>query len=537
VTIAALFALWLGFAGAAPQAQSRGGQVDFGRYHALIIGANDYRKMPKLKSAVNDASAVAETLRRDYGFQIELLLNPQREEILLALDRLRRDLKPNDNLLIYFAGHGMLDRDADQGFWLPVEADPDVQVNWIPVQTVVGGLRAMQAKHIMVVSDSCFSGMLVRGTGAGVRRGGDRSVELKRLAEKRARTVMTSGGLEPVLDAGGQGHSVFTRAFLDVLREADDVIEGQALFSEVRRKVIVNAQQTPEYADIRQAGHDGGDFLFVPLNRARPATSTVGAPQADYEMAFWDAIKNSSNPADYRAYLESFPQGRFAPLARVRSAAGSSATPSPDVEPPLPMPRPQRPRDMTTAAVSPTPNVAASAPASAAPKAAPPAAKPTAAPLPTTAPAPAVARPAPQPVATPPNPPQAAAPAPAPIATAPAPPPAQVAALPPAVAPAAPPPSPIAGEIADANGFKARWGEVRESIRRQYDQRYRMNDMATRAEEMLGYDRLNVQPDRIELRLRYMALQEMGPYPMTRQMTATVVIRNAAPFEIIDFQR
>jgi hypothetical protein len=75
--------------------------------------------------------------------------------------------------------------------------------------------------------------------------------------------VLSSGGVEPVLDGGGGGHSVFTKAFLSVLRENQDVLEGSALFSLVRRKVVLNAHQTPEYADIRFAGHDGGDFLFI----------------------------------------------------------------------------------------------------------------------------------------------------------------------------------------------------------------------------------------------------------------------------------
>ncbi|MCW5752449.1 MAG: caspase family protein [Alphaproteobacteria bacterium] len=334
--------------------------TEFGRYHALVIGVNDYQRMPKLKSAVNDASAVADTLRRDFGFATELLLNPRRADILLALDRYRRELTPDDNLLVYFAGHGVLDHDSDQGFWLPVEADREVQVDWIPLQSVIGTMRAMLAKHVMVVSDSCFSGMLARSAGPGLPQGGDRALHLKRLSEKRVRTAMTSGGLEPVLDAGGQGHSVFTRAFLEALRVADDVTEGQSLFAEVRRRVILASNQTPEYADVRLAGHEGGDFLFVPLHRRLPAAAPAmvpAPPQAAstdrdfaYELAFWESIRNSSNPADYRAYLEAFPQGRFAPLARVRAGQAVSAVPSPGPAAP-----PARPPETGRTALAPPP--------------------------------------------------------------------------------------------------------------------------------------------------------------------------------------
>ena len=77
---------------------------------------------------------------------------------------------------------------------------------------------------------------------------------------------MTSGGLEPVLDGGGGGHSVFANAFLQVLRENPVVLLGQQVFSQLRTRVVVNADQTPEFSDVRKAGHDGGDFIFVRKN-------------------------------------------------------------------------------------------------------------------------------------------------------------------------------------------------------------------------------------------------------------------------------
>lgn len=77
------------------------------------------------------------------------------------------------------------------------------------------------------------------------------------------RVALTSDGLEPVLDDGIQGRSVFTNAFLDVLEKNNSIIEGTRLFNELRRPVILNAPQTPEYSDILYAGHQGGDFLFV----------------------------------------------------------------------------------------------------------------------------------------------------------------------------------------------------------------------------------------------------------------------------------
>jgi uncharacterized caspase-like protein len=237
--------------------------IDFGRYRALVIGNGTYREMPKLNTAVADARAVAATLERDYGFQVELLEDATGYEIKSSISRLRRSLTENDNLLVYYAGHGVLDREAEAGFWLPVDAERDSDANWIANDYLTRNLRAMSAKHVMVVADSCYSGTLVRAAPAAVRSGRERTAWLARMAGKKSRTALVSGGLEPVTDSGGGGHSVFAKAFLDALAENDGMIDGQALFTRIQRPVILNSDQTPDYADIRRAGHDGGDFLFA----------------------------------------------------------------------------------------------------------------------------------------------------------------------------------------------------------------------------------------------------------------------------------
>jgi hypothetical protein len=237
--------------------------LDLGRYRAIVIGNNDYRHVPKLRMAVSDAVAVSETLERLYGFEVELLLDVTRYDILKSLSKARAELTERDNLLVYYAGHGVVDEETGRGYWLPVDAEPDTLANWIANTTLSDMIKAIQAKHVMVVADSCYSGALVRAAPITLKTGGDRARFLSRMAAKRSRTALVSGGLEPVSDAGGGKHSVFAKAFLDALYENDAVLDGQGLFATVRRQVITNADQTPEYSDIRGAGHDGGDFLFV----------------------------------------------------------------------------------------------------------------------------------------------------------------------------------------------------------------------------------------------------------------------------------
>ena len=297
-------------------------EINFGRYHALVIGINDYQHLPRLKTAVNDATAVADLLRQKYGFEVTLLLNPTRDRMVRTLDELRRRLTELDNLLIYYAGHGVLDRETETGFWLPVDAEEDTEANWIDLPSVTRRAKAISAKHVMVVADSCYSGTLVRAAPSGIKSGAERLAELTRLAEKRSRTALVSGGLEPVADSGGYGHSMFARAFLTALRENTEVLEGQQLFSAIRGPVVLNADQTPEYSDMRLAGHDGGDFLFVPVNvslsfGADEAAATVEDQRA-IELALWDSVKKSTNAAVVKTYVENYPEGTFAALAKAR---------------------------------------------------------------------------------------------------------------------------------------------------------------------------------------------------------------------------
>lgn len=238
------------------------GTIDFGRYEALVIGNNAYAHLRPLKTAINDAIAVGKVLEEMYGFTVTLLTDASREQIIASLDDLRARLTEQDNLLIYYAGHGVLDTGEERGYWLPVEARGDSRIYWIPTTTITDALKAMLAKHVLVVADSCYSGTLVRGIDVVEPRPAPETY-LARLAQKRSRTVLTSGGLEPVLDGGGGDHSVFAQTFLAILQDNKGTMDGQQLFSAIRRPVVLNSLQTPEYSDIRQAGHEGGDFLFV----------------------------------------------------------------------------------------------------------------------------------------------------------------------------------------------------------------------------------------------------------------------------------
>jgi len=229
------------------KAGSTSERLNFGKYLALVIGNNEYNHLSKLKTAVNDAKSISTLLGSSYGFETMLILNGTRRQILSALDYFRNNLTQNDNFLIYYAGHGYYDKAADRGYWLPVDATKETSADWISNADITDKLKAIRAKHVIIIADSCYSGTLIRG----IKIVDKRSDYFNRISQKRSRTVLTSGGFEPVSDSGGGNHSVFAKALLGALHDNISIMDGTELFSRIRRPVILDAPQTPQYSDIR----------------------------------------------------------------------------------------------------------------------------------------------------------------------------------------------------------------------------------------------------------------------------------------------
>ena len=233
--------------------------VKFGNYHALVIGSNNYKHLPKLTTAETDAQSVAKTLKNKYAFKVKTLINPKRQDILDQFDDYREQLTGNDNLLIYYAGHGYLDEQTNRGYWMPVDARPNRRSAWLANAAITATLKGLKANHVMVVSDSCYSGTLTRGLVIKKKT----PDYVREVVSKKARVVITSGGLEPVEDKSGGKNSPFASVFLDVLNSNEGVLDGTQMFNKMRRPVMLKTEQTPAYSDVRRAGHEGGDFLFV----------------------------------------------------------------------------------------------------------------------------------------------------------------------------------------------------------------------------------------------------------------------------------
>ncbi len=246
--------------------------VNFGRYYALVIGNQDYQYYQDLETPENDAREIAAILSNRYGFTTKLLLNANRYEMLSALNEFRETLTENDNLLIYYAGHGELEEANERGYWLPVDSEPGNTANWLSNVSISDLLNTFPAKHVMVIADSCYAGTLSTASVARQSAFVNQDVQkewLEVMNSVKARTVMTSGGVRPVLDQGGEGHSVFAKAFIDVLGGNEDLIDGNRLFLSVlgdvrERSKELGVEQIPDYGAIKYAGHEAGEFFLVP---------------------------------------------------------------------------------------------------------------------------------------------------------------------------------------------------------------------------------------------------------------------------------
>ncbi len=231
------------------------------RQHALVIANGSYRALPELRTARADGRELARVLEQEYGFTVRLLEDASFLETMVALSEVGRSLGAQDDLLVYYAGHGRIDEASGRGFWLPTDADPDDRSTWLPNDALAKQLGTLAAGHVLVVSDSCYAGTLA-AAGLEARSAGT--------AGGRSRTVLASGGLQPVLDEGGGGeHSIFARALLTVLKLAREATSAASVASSVAARVGWKAAQlgiaqSPIYAPIRHAGHEAGDFLFVP---------------------------------------------------------------------------------------------------------------------------------------------------------------------------------------------------------------------------------------------------------------------------------
>ena len=232
-------------------------------YHALLIGIDDYKfngeDLVDLSRPIQDAEALKDLLITLYNFSEEnvtLMRNPNRAELIDQLERLAREVGEKDNLLVFYAGHGILDKELDVGYWLPADAQTSRKTNWISNSTIRNYIAGVQTQHTLLISDACFSGSIF--TNRAVSTSIDH-LGFNRLYKIPSRKAMTSGTLNSVPD-----ESRFMKYLLKQLEENEDkYLPAKRLFYAIEPAVINNTQNIPQFGTIQNAGDEGGDFIFI----------------------------------------------------------------------------------------------------------------------------------------------------------------------------------------------------------------------------------------------------------------------------------
>jgi hypothetical protein len=230
-----------------------------GKFYALIIGIDNYADptIPSLDKPVRDAEKFYNVITTRYIFNnenVKILRNATMSQIVDALDYFAKKVQPEDNFLIFYAGHGVYDKDADIGFWLPSDAKRDSKLAWFRNSTLRDYLREITSKHTLLISDACFAGSIFK-----TRGGFADATAINKLYELPSRKAMTSGTLTEVPD-----ESAFIKYLLDrLLTNNDKFLSSEQLYSNFRIAVINNTGVVPQFGVIQEVGDEGGDFIFI----------------------------------------------------------------------------------------------------------------------------------------------------------------------------------------------------------------------------------------------------------------------------------
>ncbi|HEX9389872.1 MAG TPA: caspase family protein [Usitatibacteraceae bacterium] len=333
---------------------------------ALVIGNDAYPTEP-LKNASNDARAVAKALS-DLGFKVVVKTNADINTMRSAAVEFAKILDGATAAVFYYAGHGIQYR--DKNYLVPVDAkltsEPEIVYNALEVGQLLESMDDAKVKFKFIILDACrnnpFSNVFS-------------STGLAKISKVPPGTIISYAAAAGAVALDGDGdNGLYTKHLLAEIRNPAN--QAGPMFQRVQTAVAQESgnKQLPE---LYSTPLPRGTFYFA--ERGAAAAAAAGGASSDAQISlereFWSSVKDSRNPKDYQAYLEQFPSGTFAGLARNRIDSLKQA-PAQIAAAPAPVP--------TSPAGSTMPNAAAeseSSPAGAAPLAgSPPAIKAAAVP-------------------------------------------------------------------------------------------------------------------------------------------------------------
>ncbi|MGE0255645.1 MAG: SUMF1/EgtB/PvdO family nonheme iron enzyme [Alphaproteobacteria bacterium] len=287
--------------------------ADAGR-KALVIGNAAYAVRP-LANPVNDANDMASKLK-SLGFSVTLATNTTRNQMAAAILAFQRELAAGDEALVFYAGHGV--QVAGANWLIPVDADPQseaaVEFAAIDLNRVLRTLQSAGTRVNLVLLDACRDNPF-----EGRFRGGSRGLARVEMAAASGTLVSYAAAPGTVAADGRSRNSPYTAAWLTALNEP-----GLTHTDILERVHVAVKKATGDVQTTWQEGQIIGRLVF---NEARvsppaPVPQTPQTPAAGddmaVELAFWNSIKDSQDKRLFEVYLERYPNGAFAPLARLR---------------------------------------------------------------------------------------------------------------------------------------------------------------------------------------------------------------------------
>ncbi|WP_367388171.1 caspase family protein [Lewinella sp. LCG006] len=234
-----------------------------GMTYLLGIGINTYEHWGNLNNAVRDVEAIANILQQNYGVTLwKLLRNEEatRKQILRDLKALMKEVKAPDSIIIYYAGHGHIDKDTQLGAWVPTDSENEDTDLYIPNSTLRDFFQVAKAQHVFFISDACFSGSLLQE-----RRSAAEEMVLTELAARPSRWVMCSGRHdEAVADGPLGGHSPFAQAIIDELTyNQNPGLNAAALAQKVQlQSKQYYKDQLSDYGPVYNTGDKRGQLVL-----------------------------------------------------------------------------------------------------------------------------------------------------------------------------------------------------------------------------------------------------------------------------------
>ncbi len=232
--------------------------------YMLVIANQDYadNAINDLDHPVEDAKRVIKIVTENYTFNKEnvfFLQNPDRNEIIRTFDKLTQQVAATDNLLIFYAGHGLWDSQLKKGYWLPRNAHQQDRSDWFSNSDLRDYIGGINSRHTLLIADACFSGSIFKTRDAFSHTpDANGALELFKMSSRQA---MTSGAMKSVPDK-----SVFIDYLCKRLQDNRETFLGaEQLFSSFKIAVINNSPngQIPQFGVIKESGDEGGDFVFI----------------------------------------------------------------------------------------------------------------------------------------------------------------------------------------------------------------------------------------------------------------------------------